>query len=98
MASMVSTTPETPCVPKIGMIDSEDFDKAVSMMRAFFTSKGFVEVHTQTRLSILAACEDPKTISTYDYAGQVWPLPQTGQMWPEYEMLTNLSVLLDTSV
>lgn len=86
MASMVSTTPT---VPKIGMIDSEDFDKAVSMMRAFFKSKGFVEVHTQTRLSILAACEDPKTISTYDYAGQVWPLPQTGQMWLEYEMLTN---------
>lgn len=74
---------------KIGMIDPADFDKAVSMMRAFFTSKGFLEVHTQTRLSILAACEDPMTISTYDYAGQVWPLPQTGQMWLEYEMLTN---------
>ena len=74
---------------KIGMIDSDDFDKAVSMMRSFFKSKGFIEVHTQTRLSILAACEDPMTISTYDYAGQVWPLPQTGQMWLEYEMLTN---------
>jgi aspartyl/asparaginyl-tRNA synthetase len=37
----------------------------------------------------LAACEDPTTISTYDYAGQVWPLPQTGQMWLEYEMLKN---------
>ena len=74
---------------KIGMIDSVDFDKAVTMMRAFFKSKGFIEVHTQTRLSILAACEDPSTISTYDYAGQVWPLPQTGQMWLEYEMLTN---------
>ena len=74
---------------KIGMIDSGDFDKTVGMMRQFFKSKGFIEVHTQTRLSILAACEDPKTISTYDYAGMVWPLPQTGQMWLEYEMLTN---------
>tara|TARA_B100001287_G_C22643226_1_gene511244 strand:- start:691 stop:1440 length:750 start_codon:yes stop_codon:yes gene_type:complete len=37
----------------------------------------------------LAACEDPSTISTYTYAGQVWPLPQTGQMWLEYEMLKN---------
>ena len=75
--------------PKIGMIDPVDFDKTVSLMRAFFKSKGFVEVHTQTRLSILAACEDPSTISTYDYAGQVWPLPQTGQMWLEYELLKN---------
>lgn len=71
----------------IGMIDSVDFDKTVTLMRSFFKSKGFIEVHTQTRLSILAACEDPSTISKYDYAGQVWPLPQTGQMWLEYEML-----------
>jgi aspartyl/asparaginyl-tRNA synthetase len=71
----------------IGMIDPVDFDKTVTLMRSFFKSKGFIEVHTQTRLSILAACEDPSTISKYDYAGQVWPLPQTGQMWLEYEML-----------
>lgn len=56
---------------KIGMIEPVDFDKTVSIMRSFFNSKGFVEVHTQTRLSILAACEDPTTISTYDYVGQV---------------------------
>ena len=53
--------------------------------------KGFYEVHTQNRLSILAACEDPTTVSTYNYAGNVWPLPQTGQMWLEYELLTNPS-------
>ena len=74
---------------QIGMIDTNDFDKTVSKMRDFFKSKGFLEVHPQSRLSILAACEDPKTISTYDYAGQIWPLPQTGQMWLEYEMLMN---------
>lgn len=73
----------------IGMIDPEDFAKCVNIMRTFFQKKGFVEVHTQSRLSILAACEDPATISTYNYAGQVWPLPQTGQMWLEYEMLKN---------
>jgi len=44
-------------------------------------------VHTQNRLSIMAACEDPKTIASYNYHGQVWPLPQTGQMWLEYELL-----------
>ena len=69
------------------IIDTHEFNFVVNKMRTFFVSKGFLEVHTQNRLSILAACEDPKTISTYEYAGQVWPLPQTGQMWLEYEML-----------
>ena len=69
------------------IIDSQDFNYVVNKLRSFFVSKGFLEVHTQNRLSILAACEDPTTISTYSYAGQVWPLPQTGQMWLEYEML-----------
>jgi aspartyl/asparaginyl-tRNA synthetase len=66
-----------------------EFHKAVSKMRAFFESRGFIEVHTQSRLSILAACEDPETIATFAYGGQVWPLPQTGQMWLEYELLSN---------
>src|SRR5215469_14329139 len=57
-------------------------------MRQFCLEKGFVEVNTQDRLSILAACEDPDTVSTYNYMGEVWPLPQTGQMWLEYELLT----------
>ena len=57
----------------------KDFHAAVKKLRAFFEGKGWVEVHTQSRLSILAACEDPTTISTYSYAGEVWPLPQTGQ-------------------
>ena len=68
--------------------DIEAYDKVVAKLRDFFHGKGFVEVHTQDRLSILAACEDPTTVATYEYAGQVWPLPQTGQMWLEYELLT----------
>jgi aspartyl/asparaginyl-tRNA synthetase len=74
---------------KIGIINTCDFNNIVKKLRNFFDKKGFEEVHTQSRLSILAACEDPKTISTYSYAGQVWPLPQTGQMWLEYELLNN---------
>ena len=59
----------------------KNFDLVVSKMRSFFKDvKGFVEVHTQNKKSILAACEDPKTIATYNYEGQIWPLPQTGQM------------------
>ena len=64
------------------------FSEVVNKMREFCLRKGFVEVNTQDRLSILAACEDPTTVATYNYAGQVWPLPQTGQMWLEYELLT----------
>jgi aspartyl/asparaginyl-tRNA synthetase len=75
------------CAP--AHIDPVDFHKTVKKLRDFFESRGFIEVHTQSRLSILAACEDPTTISTYNYGGQVWPLPQTGQMWLEYEILKN---------
>lgn len=75
-----------------GVEDSVAFDRTVKKLREFFTAKGFVEVHTQDRLSILAACEDPETVATYEYAGEVWPLPQTGQMWLEYELLTKPDV------
>jgi aspartyl/asparaginyl-tRNA synthetase len=74
--------------PSIDLIDPKEYDSAVTKMREFFRSKGFLETPIQHRLSILAACEDPTTIGTYNYAGQVWPLPQTGQMWLEYEILT----------
>jgi len=69
--------------------DCKDFHAAVKKLRAFFESKGFIEVHTQNKLSILAACEDPTTMSTYNYSGNVWPLPQTGQMWLEHYLLEN---------
>jgi len=71
-----------------GVEDSVAFSKVANKLRKFCLEKGFCEVHTQDRLSILAACEDPDTVATYNYMGQVWPLPQTGQMWLEYELLT----------
>ena len=70
-----------------GVEDSVAFSKVVNKLRDFCLKKGFVEVHTQDRLSILAACEDPDTVATYEYMGEKWPLPQTGQMWLEYELL-----------
>tara|TARA_Y100000310_G_C20674053_1_gene811878 strand:+ start:2105 stop:2938 length:834 start_codon:yes stop_codon:yes gene_type:complete len=73
------------------LINPRQYTKAVGLLRAFFIDRGFLEVHTQNRLSILAACEDPTTVSTYNYTGNVWPLPQTGQMWLEYELLTRPS-------
>lgn len=77
--------------PFIDPIDSHDFNEVSSSVRAFFAQKGLREVHVQHRLSILAACEDPSTIATYEYAGSVYPLPQTGQMWLEHELLKNPS-------
>ena len=71
------------------IIDPKKYTKTVERLRSFFLAKGFYEVHTQNRLSILAACEDPETVATYAYNGEVWPLPQTGQMWLEYELLKN---------
>ena len=69
-------------------VDYKNFDVVVGKMRKFFKEvKGFTEVHTQNKKSILAACEDPKTIATYNYEGQIWPLPQTGQMWLEHYLL-----------
>ena len=70
-------------------IDYKDFTKVTKLLRSFFNNKNFYEVHTQNRLSILAACEDPFNVRTYEYAGKVWPLPQTGQMWLEHELLNN---------
>ena len=63
------------------MKDMFAYDAAVHKMRQYFREeKGFIEVPAQSRQSILAACEDPATISQYIFSGINWPLPQTGQM------------------
>ena len=71
------------------MFDTENYHQLVSLLREFFVARGFKEVPTQSRLSILAACENPHSVATFMYNGLVWPLPQTGQMWLEYELLKN---------
>lgn len=74
---------------KISMFNTLTYHALVQKMREFFLQKGFVEVPTQSRLSILAACENPHSITTFNYSGEIWPLPQTGQMWLEHELLKN---------
>ena len=69
------------------IINSHKFSYVVNKLRQFFLNRGFIEVHTQNRLSILAACEDPSTISIFNYSDIDYPLPQTGQMWLEWELL-----------
>lgn len=71
-----------------GVEDTKAFSELVNKLRVFCLNKDFLEVSTQDRLSILAACEDPETVAIYKYIKQLWPLPQTGQMWLEYELLT----------
>ena len=71
------------------LISPQKFTHSTGLLRSFFLDKGFEEVHTQNRLSILAACEDPFNVATYQYAGNTWPLPQTGQMWLEHELLSS---------
>jgi aspartyl/asparaginyl-tRNA synthetase len=70
------------------IIDPKKYSFVVQKLREFCLDQGLVESHPQNRMSILAACEDPCTIATVEYAGHKWPLPQTGQMWLEYDMLT----------
>ncbi|MBU0959358.1 MAG: transposase [Nanoarchaeota archaeon] len=71
-------------------MDLREYDIIIKKLRGFFSDKkGFVEVPSQTRVSILAACEDPSTVASFEIGGCVWPLPQTGQMWLEHELLKN---------
>lgn len=71
---------------------NHEYHQTISALRAFFLAKDFTEVHVQDRLSILAACEDPHNIVPFQFVDQIWPLPQTGQMWLEHELLKNPSL------
>ena len=51
------------------MKDTKIYNELVQRMRTFFLRKGYVEVPTQSRLSILAACENPHSITTFNYNG-----------------------------
>ncbi len=72
------------------MDDIFSYDEIIGRLRDFFRNKkGFVEVPAQSRVSILAACEDPSTVTSFKVGGEIFPLPQTGQMWLEHELLKN---------
>ena len=71
----------------MGRVDPKRFTLLTRRLRSFFEKKGFLEVHTQDRLSLLTTCDEPSTISLHSCQGQAWPLPQTGQIWLERELL-----------
>lgn len=74
-------------------INPFEFDYVSTKMREFFKARGLVEASLQDRISILAACENPDTITSFEYLGKKWALPQTNQMWLEYEILKKYNLL-----
>jgi len=70
------------------VIGPQDFNSLVNQMRAFFMQKKFKEVYPQPIRSIMAACEDPRTLRSFTFDGNTWPLSQTNQMNLEMFLLT----------
>ena len=67
----------------------KNYHSLIQSLRSFFLEKGFIEVATQPNLTILSACENPHSVTTFEYTGKTWPLPQTGQMILEEVLLLN---------
>jgi len=74
---------------RTGIQNLTTYNTLVKKLREFFLSKNFVEVATQPNMTILSACENPFSVSTYNFDGMIWPLPQTGQMILEEVLLLN---------
>ena len=71
-------------------VNPYDFDYIIGKLTSFFKEMGFIQVYAQNLRSIMAACEDPTTMTTFNYIGLVWPLPQTNQMHLEVFLLEML--------
>ncbi|QKF93969.1 asx tRNA synthetase class II [Fadolivirus algeromassiliense] len=70
-------------------INPFEFDYINTKVREFFKSRGMVECFEQNKRTILAACEDPQNVGSYECRGVKWPLPQTNQMNLEAVILSN---------
>lgn len=71
------------------MLTPTEFDTISARLRNLLDDLGYVETFPQSRLSILAACEDPSTVRSFTFDGFNYPLPQTNQMWLEHDLLVN---------
>ncbi len=80
---------ELEVTPKTQNFTPLEFNCLIQKLRGFFLSKNCIEVFPQPDLSILAACEDPKTVRSFEFDGNIWPLPQTNQMHLERILMTN---------
>lgn len=79
----------SPTVTVTGMddVDPVEFHQVQQKLRSFFIGEGYCECYAQNKRTIMAACEDPKTMAKYLYSGSVWPLIQTNQMHLEVFIL-----------
>jgi aspartyl/asparaginyl-tRNA synthetase len=66
-----------------------DYHKVINKLRTFFTLKGGIETFPQHLQTILAACEDPQTITMYNFSKTDFPMIQTNQMNLENIILLN---------
>ncbi|MDP3697401.1 MAG: amino acid--tRNA ligase-related protein [Candidatus Taylorbacteria bacterium] len=75
----------------IDPVEPLEYNFAYNLLHNFFIGRGFIKAAVQHRPDTMAACEDPFNVAIFNYAledeGEVWPLPQTGQMQLEYELL-----------
>lgn len=74
--------------------DVQLYHELIQKMRNFFLIKGFTEIPDGIRLAILAACENPHSIMTYNITDEkgesvTYPLQQTNQMVLEEVLLEN---------
>jgi aspartyl/asparaginyl-tRNA synthetase len=70
------------------VISPEEFNSMIVKLRDFFMQKNYKEVYPQPIRSIMAACEDPKTLRSFTFDGKNWPLSQTNQMNLEMLLMT----------
>lgn len=75
-----------------GYINPLKFHAVAKKLRSFCYGRGFIETHPQCRRHIMPACEDPTTVTSYRIGKQKFPLPQTGQMGLEDDILENPSL------
>lgn len=65
---------------------SKVFHCVTKKIKDFFEEKGWSEIYNQNRHSILT-CIDLDGIITYTYKGMTLPLPQSSEIWLDYELL-----------
>lgn len=69
-----------------------EYHEVNGKVTSYFRGLGYLEVPTQSERTILAACEDPETLVSYEIGGEKFALPQSGQMAMEFKLLQNPSV------
>lgn len=68
-------------------INPYHYNSLMKKCREFFEAQGLIECSLNNRITILAACESPETVVSFEYLGKSWSLQQTTQMLLEEQLL-----------